>query len=155
MCFLSCSSSPVCVGGFENNSVLFIWWFHRRWWGLSPPSAAVCTLTLALLSFSVHSIYARPACSPSVIPDCSLWWQSSLCSTTSVSQECHFSIYAGFVWFWGHSGTFFSSLTPCLFFHLRLFISSHSSPPPLYLSRRGFHKVADVKSKRKQNGAER
>lgn len=48
-----------------------------------------------------------------------------------------------------------SSLTPCLFFHLRLFISSHSSPPPLYLSRRGFHKVADVKSKRKQNGAER
>ncbi len=111
-------------------------------------------------TFSVHSqsIYACPPCSPSVIPDFSLWWQPSLCSTTSVSQECHFSFLLGL---YGFKGTHFHSfpvfffffvtprLTASLFFTLLLNLP-HSSHH--YLSRQNLLKLQMCRGKKNKMG---
>lgn len=141
---------------FENNFVLFIWWFHRRWWGLSPPSAAVCTHShthfLSTLNPSTPVLPAVHLSSQTF-----LWWQSSLCSTTSVSQECHFSFYLGLYGFKGTQLPFIPSFLslllnslPSLFFHLLLFIVSHSSHH--YLSRQNLLKLQMCRGKKNKMG---
>lgn len=87
-------------GEFENNFVLFIWWFHRRWWGLSPPSAAVCTHTLSPLIFCPLSIHLRPSslqsiCHPRLL---SLMTVPALFHHFCLSGMSFF-ISFGFIWF--------------------------------------------------------
>ena len=96
-------------GEIENNFVLFIWWFHRRWWGLSSPSAAVCTRTHThthththTLIFCPLSIHLRPSslqsiCHPGLL---SLMTVLALFHHFCLSGMSFF-ISGGFIWFMG------------------------------------------------------
>ena len=122
-------------GEIENNFVLFIWWFHRRWWGLSSPSAAVCTRTHTHTHTHTHSYFLSTLHpSPPVLPAVHLSSRPSLSDDSPRSVPPLLSLRNVIFHFWwilfglwalSSSSFFFFCATPSP----RL--SASVAPPPL------------------------